>query len=222
MKLLFAFLLFLRIEAAFAQNCCPYIGATTVIPQGLINPGSYVTIYTQIGTTYLGNKLSASFSTNLAQKEISLEVCYFNGNLAQPKLFTDTFAIGQLIQAGTYTVNFNAYLSSSPQSCIKDTMNSMTFTIELGYSQVGFESFTADVSIASLYPNPVTNYLTIDINRTIDFGRASIVNSTGEVVVNDIELKSQVNLDIGFLPKGLYFLKIDEKIDPRLLRFIKD
>jgi hypothetical protein len=77
---------------------------------------------------------------------------------------------------------------------------------------VGLDESNANY-LVSIYPNPSNGQFTISSKSTTDF-TVKINNSIGEIVYsNNTPLTNQI-VNIGFLPKGMYFieLKFENKI----------
>lgn len=68
----------------------------------------------------------------------------------------------------------------------------------------------------SVYPNPATSYIIIK-NRTISKEPIKIFSTSG-ALVNSFDAKElEQNIDVSNLPKGLYFIRVNNQI----LKFIK-
>ncbi len=73
----------------------------------------------------------------------------------------------------------------------------------------------------SIFPNPANNEIFIN-GLPKDKLELQIINSIGEIVFNDIsEIKSSQKIDISNFSKGIYFLKISDGENNRLIKFIK-
>ena len=72
-------------------------------------------------------------------------------------------------------------------------------------------------SSASIYPNPATTSLTITSPTQIT--TLSVTNLIGQVVFTDHYNTGQVHIDVADLPKGLYFVKVN---DTEVRKFVKE
>ena len=62
-----------------------------------------------------------------------------------------------------------------------------------------------------IYPNPSSDYLTIEFKRTIINGKIEILNLLGEIIsTENIFSLSKKEINIHNIPKGLYFVKVDD------------
>ena len=63
-----------------------------------------------------------------------------------------------------------------------------------------------------IYPNPVSNQLNVSLtNNGVDFKWIHIYNTNGQLVISNTISSSDMNIDVGSLINGIYFLKlIDE------------
>ncbi len=78
-------------------------------------------------------------------------------------------------------------------------------TITLSATEINGGDYVKDfkVSAVSVYPNPAYNTITVNA----DFDKAVIANLLGQEVMSMTQVKSK-RLDIGTLPKGIYFIKV--------------
>jgi hypothetical protein len=74
-----------------------------------------------------------------------------------------------------------------------------------------------DKSILSVFPNPVSSFLTIDINQNENF-IVSLYSSNGQLVLRSRENK----LDLSLLPKGLYLLNYISASANEMIKVIKE
>ena len=73
-------------------------------------------------------------------------------------------------------------------------------------STVGIEE--SNLSNLSIYPNPTTNSISIDLGETVTNLTATLINSFGQVVfVKDYNSTEFIKLDI-HTPIGIYFLQL--------------
>ena len=62
----------------------------------------------------------------------------------------------------------------------------------------------------SVYPNPATDILSINFNRTSSNVEIKLMNTTGELVKKFVvENSGQTNVDLSPFSKGIYFLRIN-------------
>ncbi len=71
----------------------------------------------------------------------------------------------------------------------------------------------------TLYPNPATDILKFDILKDGSY-KLDIINVIGNIVANS-ELNNNIELDISFLPKGVYFVRIIQEKQSYTTKFIK-
>lgn len=74
----------------------------------------------------------------------------------------------------------------------------------------------AELNLASIYPNPATNYLTIDKFT----GTATIVNLQGQKVCL-IDVQEQTKIDVSNLNTGVYFVHLTTTKSKIVLKFVK-
>ncbi len=78
-------------------------------------------------------------------------------------------------------------------------------------------------NIAKLYPNPVNDKLNIEFNSTgVDLIKINIYNILGQIVYANESLKIQQQIDLSFLPKGIYYLRMDGRDFQKDFKIAKD
>lgn len=73
----------------------------------------------------------------------------------------------------------------------------------------------------SIYPNPATDVLNIDLSRVAADGRFSIVNTVGTVVYESIRTGRTFTIDVKGLATGVYFMKYIAGEESYVQRFVK-
>jgi hypothetical protein len=92
---------------------------------------------------------------------------------------------------------------------INDLDGSFTFS-----KNISLEVKNREGSKMRLYPNPVTDVLTIENPMN---GDIEIVNALGQVVITTRQVEALIKLDVNHLPNGVYFVKMGRET----LRFVK-
>jgi len=128
--------------------------------------------------------------------------------------YTDT--LGQLIDIE----NFENVAAGSYGVILTDANGCNKF---FGPFEVGFTTSTTEVLIkAILYPNPVENYLTIEIenNQTLS-GAPETYDINGQIVNTPISMSNnKYTLDVSSLNSGMYFIKLTNRDDIKLLKVL--
>ena len=69
---------------------------------------------------------------------------------------------------------------------------------------MGIQKLSVETGI-ELFPNPASDFITL---RSIDdIGNIQILNEVGQIIVNDNFFASIAQLDIQYLPSGMYYIK---------------
>jgi len=71
----------------------------------------------------------------------------------------------------------------------------------------------------TIYPNPATGVLNINLESTKEIGKFELVNQSGKII--SVHENSIQNIDVSDLPKGSYFLRLKEKDQFQIQQFIK-
>lgn len=87
--------------------------------------------------------------------------------------------------------------------------NKLYYVVEI--EGTGVENTLGESNISPLvYPNPVSNVLTIDLSQSnVRTGSLSLINTVGQVVEHQTINKAIINLDVERIPSGIYILKVD-------------
>lgn len=74
-----------------------------------------------------------------------------------------------------------------------------------------------------IYPNPTSEYLTLELNG-IDLKRTTlnISNTLGQIIYSKINLDQKEKIDLGHLEAGVYFLKFQGPEEHRIFKMIKE
>jgi hypothetical protein len=94
--------------------------------------------------------------------------------------------------------------------------SAMLYDFPLGYSEASNTSL-------SLYPNPASNFLTIDMNLLGNSEkRIDVINPNGVIILTKKTNNSKLFIDINDFPDGLYFLNVISCKITYLKKFVKN
>ena len=107
---------------------------------------------------------------------------------------------------GSGSVDYVLTVTQASSACTaRDTVN-ITFN-----DCTGLDELTSDLNV-NLYPNPATNFVTIEIFDKLNSGKLTleILNSIGQVVESKSidNAKEQVIMDVYNFSKGLYLVRV--------------
>ena len=184
---------------SFGQ-CCPYVDPIEIIP---VSPTTTNNIYVVTNVTtpnmgsYLGYTIIDGGST------IRIEACYFSGMLTALQTYTDTIDLG-IKPAGTYDVEFVAYLSTNDLTC--DYLDSNKVTSSFSVVDLSGLDESKQTSFG-VYPNPVINGI-IDIakNNSSESMRYLLTNSLGQIISEGI-LTDNTSIDVSNF-SGVFYLSV--------------
>jgi len=127
---------------------------------------------------------------------------------------TDTHSIGQL-SAGNYRLSFELLSTNAPGPCgsqqyLLKGIELLDFTVIQGTTGIESEA----ISIAKIYPNPVSDIVTFSLTSTVPTNSEIKILSAEGKVVKKLILKPDVaeikqSIDISNLPNGVYFYSIN-------------
>ncbi len=108
-------------------------------------------------------------------------------------------------------------------SCgIEISNNDSTFFYVKDCSGIGLNKYKKAKREINIYPNPANNQLNIFIPEITVHEQLTITDIKGTVIISDI-LEKKTELDISYLAKGVYFVKVQSDDHPPLIsRFTKN
>lgn len=114
-----------------------------------------------------------------------------------------------------YTANSNGdyYSIVTVNGCNSDTSNIINLTIE-SIRQTAMPT-------AQIYPNPVGNQITIILPNAMESVQFQIINTLGQIVEQGT-LIHQITLPTHDLAQGIYTLRISERHNQQVIKFIKN
>lgn len=93
---------------------------------------------------------------------------------------------------------------------IKHPDQGMETVFEITSTEVTSLQETLSKETFSFYPNPATDYISVNFN-SINSGKLEIIGLTGQKAIEMwIEPKLFIKIDISNLPRGIYFVKFNE------------
>lgn len=200
--ILITFLSFLAISATSFQSnaqsnvCCPYINTIEVLPANpTTNDNVKIAIF--VATPGNGEQLSSSFS--IVQNDITAEACYFSGLLTVITSIYDTLDLGMLT-AGTYTLDFTAFLSTNDVDC--DYSDTTEATIQFEVTEATNSLVENGIDDIKIYPNPSNGEFTLSADNDEFISSISIVTTDGKII-ESLPYSSSMRVS---LPAGTYFV----------------
>ena len=73
----------------------------------------------------------------------------------------------------------------------------------------------------SIYPNPATEKITVEISGTEKESTLTIVNIEGQELITRQITKPKTQIDISNLPSGIYFLRLTNDKTVEVVKFVK-
>lgn len=72
----------------------------------------------------------------------------------------------------------------------------------------GIENTGKDFADITVYPNPSTNNLNLDINTEVDNAKITLYDVNGKVIwqKQNINGKNKLSIDVSVMPRGIYFI----------------
>ena len=118
-----------------------------------------------------------------------------------------------LLPLSTVLVDGATYYASQTSNGF-ESPNRLPVTVQLSLSTNPF-----DFASLTYGPNPVENILNISSKEVLR--NVSVYNSLGQVVFQQLSATSDLKLDLGFLIKGNYFVKLESESKQEVIKVIK-
>jgi PKD repeat protein len=112
---------------------------------------------------------------------------------------------------GTYTV---CLVIETSDGCVSDYCTTVEIDCMVGLSETGENTFT-------LYPNPVTDYFTIDLLQSSSISYRIIGVNGVEYGHGDFKSSTSHTIDVRFLKQGIYLIEFEVNGQRNSERFIK-
>ena len=139
-----------------------------------------------------------------------LKSMYLNGGLVCAEYINDSLIVG-----GSFTMlgNVNA-------NCVGVITN---YDVNTNCFYVGINNRTINENIVSLFPNPFQDRLNITFDSDVFYKiRLRITNTLGQIVYSKNNLEQKQEIDLRFLPSGVYFIKLQNNSEQKVFKLIKD
>lgn len=158
-----------------------------------VQPTTVITSVTQTGLTLKANQASASYQWLKCP-----EMTVITGQTGQ--VFTAT-------QNGSYAVQVNKSGCLDTSDCI---LINTVGVVDLNLIDI------------QIFPNPVTDILTVDFGKEIQLDQVFITDAWGRIIYEYTTLNTQVlNIDLSKESTGIYFLNIQANQEAKVLKIIK-
>jgi hypothetical protein len=196
-------------------------GGAALIPlntdiKGLISPSGDNDYYRFVTTT--GGTATITLTTLPADYDVRL---YSSDGTTQLAISQNGGTTGETISrtytAGTYYVRVYGYNNAN------NATNCYTLRVATGTATRN-EYITGTPVKVSLYPNPASQVLRVNISGNAEPKMISVTDAYGRMVINHLATQATTSLDVNRLSGGVYYLRIaDEKGNTlHQQKFVKD
>ena len=117
--------------------------------------------------------------------------------------------------SGVQTLNSIFFIDSVPGYAVGTNGTILKYT-----SSTGIED-NAQTETFSVYPNPATNNITIELSIS-DNSTASVYNLEGQMLLEQNLLATKTEMDISSLSKGVYVIKLNTENGVAVRKFVKE
>ena len=107
-----------------------------------------------------------------------------------------------------------------PYVAYEDGANSQMATV-MKYDSVYWGVSELQASRLSLYPNPATDKITVEISGTAEGSNLSVLNIKGQQLITRQITEPKTQLDISCLPQGVYVVKLTNPKSVATTKLIK-
>lgn len=185
--------------------------------RGLISPSGDNDYYRFVITT--GGTATITLSTLPADYDVRL---YSSNGTSQLAISqnggTNNETITRTYTAGTYFVRVYGYQNAN------NATNCYTLRVQLGTASRETESIVSNVQKFSIYPNPVTDNINLNITGIKERAIAQVFDLNGKMVINSNLINGNNKVNVNALNSGIYFIKVISKEGETLHqeKFIKE
>jgi len=117
-----------------------------------------------------------------------------------------------------YTVSMPGYISVSGQFTVDaSTMGGEMITLD----PIATSIDRNDASAFSVYPNPATSFVNVELGAFEKTLHVTLINSSGFIINQQAANESIVKIDLNGLSNGIYFIKINGNGIDKTIKFIK-
>jgi hypothetical protein len=148
---------------------------------------------------------------------------------------TFIFAIAAIFTAGSLLSQTNATYTFDNQGRLKselvDSIYQLQFTYDaegnllhrslVNYTDINNTEQIKASGLIEIFPNPVENYVTVNILRGLNLQKVSLFDISGRELKEWKVNTSQFIIDLSRYKNGTYFLKIESDSDIRVTKLIK-
>jgi plastocyanin len=134
---------------------------------------------------------------------------------------TETFTSGTITGVGqTYSYTFTLQ-GSNPYFCGIHGAPSMSGTITVNPA-LGIEDLKNNI-VFNISPNPVTSTLNVRLSKNIIDGNVTIFDVLGKLIlIQKINQNNLTQVNVSYLSKGMYIVKVSSSENTQTKRFIKE
>lgn len=209
----------------YSEHLVKYSLSTDIAPLGyhISSDDTVLVTYVQLDSLLSGSDYLYSIDTSglymfpnsiyLDTTFVSAEMCntVVNALIFDPEGFEDTiyqhaYGIG-LGEITDYVRYGQGGQNSTTDKLIYYKKNEKECGVNYLPSSIG-ENEKSEIII---YPNPVNDYLSVDLNGNTQFSQAALINILGKKVQTHTITDPSFTMNLSDLPKGIYFLELSGK-----------
>jgi hypothetical protein len=115
------------------------------------------------------------------------------------------------------------YLRTVGQSGCVDSLWQSFVVRKKSVTYVGLKQTKLETINVDLFPNPVKDKLTFEFDQNkIILDKMEVGNSLGQIIFKLSNPKPHQEIDIGFLPTGIYYLKVQNSEGQKVFKLLKE
>lgn len=179
-------------------------------------PITYTTQVTSIGSKQIGNKTVKELSVNYSN---SYGSSYNHSGTISEYFGSNVFLFNYISQDaldGDYFLSFLCY-SDSTIGTTQFTDKPCNFA-----NQTGVNELSDSVIGISVFPNPTTSKIYLNYKSKLVNIQLSLYNSTGQIIYSANTVLENHEIDLSLFDNGIYFLKLQNNSEQKVIKLIKD
>ena len=177
---------------------------------------TYTTQVTSIGSKQIGNKTVKELSVNYSSSYGSF---YNHSGTISEYIGSNVFLFNYISRDATdgdYYIGFLCYTDN--------TIGTTQFTDKpCNFSNLtGVNEVSDSVNGISFFPNPTNSKIYLSFKVDLQNIQLSLYNSTGQKIYSASNISENHEIDLSLFESGIYFLKLHDNTEQKVIKLIKD
>lgn len=163
-------------------------------------------------STSASGNLTVHFTNDNGSRDVQVDYITVNGTTIQSENRQTNTGVWQNQCGGSYSewLHCNGYIDYGSGSGARLAAPSESIVLQEG------ETFTL-----SAFPNPAEDKLTVTVPEEMKGGQLSLINTSGQILINDQISGPEYTMDVRHIPSGMYLINAANKTRRATMRVFK-